>query len=297
MTYEPGTRFAYSGSGYTLLQLPIEEVSDSDFETYMQQTIFEPLEMTDTTFDWQRASSGGLADSYDTDGSTAPYRRYTALAAASLYSTLRDMARFTQAHYSGDGSEVAGRGVLTPETLELMRQPSAMQAYGLGCALYASDNAGGFVFGHDGGNAPAIHAAVRVNAGTGSGIVAFSTGDIEGLAPQLAAEWVFWETVTSTPLWPWSDGGHRCIPSLQVEQRLSCSHVRWVGSADRGEADGSVPLGYRAPITALASGPTGCWEECGRLVAKGCLNARRAVPRPNIASVYTAAFFGINGLD
>ena len=123
--HEPGEKYAYSGGGYTLLQLLIEEVTGLGFETYMRQTIFEPLGMTQSTFDWQKANAGDLADFYDTDGSITTHYRYTALAAASLYTTVRDMTRFLQAHCSNERGEAPGRGVLAPETLLLMRQPHA----------------------------------------------------------------------------------------------------------------------------------------------------------------------------
>ena len=40
----------YSGGGYTLLQLLIEEVSGEDFATYMQHGVLEPLGMHHSTF-------------------------------------------------------------------------------------------------------------------------------------------------------------------------------------------------------------------------------------------------------
>ncbi len=65
--------------------------------------------------------------------------------------------------------------------------------WGLGTILYASNNRGGFVVGHDGNNEPAINTAVRFNPATGNGIVILETGQ-PLLATQLGGEWVFWET-------------------------------------------------------------------------------------------------------
>jgi hypothetical protein len=67
------------------------------------------------------------------------------------------------------------------------------QDWGLGTVLYTSNNAGGFVVGHDGKNDPAINTAARLNPATGNGIVILETGQ-PFLATQLASEWVFWET-------------------------------------------------------------------------------------------------------
>ena len=65
--------------------------------------------------------------------------------------------------------------------------------WGLGAMLYAPDNRGGFIIGHDGQNGPAINTAARIDPATGDGIVILSTGH-GSLATELAGEWVFWKT-------------------------------------------------------------------------------------------------------
>ena len=102
-----------------------------------------------------------------------------------------------QAHAIGANGEPAGRGVLTPKTLEEMRRPHASQLgadiWGLGTMLYAGNNAAGFVIGHDGNNDPAINTAARVDPETGNGVVVLETGN-RLLATTLAGEWLFWRT-------------------------------------------------------------------------------------------------------
>ncbi len=193
----PGERWEYSGGGYTLLQLLIEEVSGQSFEAYMQRTVFEPLGMRHSTFAWDDARGARLASFFDVDARPATHFRFTAQAAASLYTTVGDMTTFVRAHLPGARGEPAGRGVLSVETLELMRRPHASRLgadiWGLGTMLYAPNGAGGHVIGHDGSNEPAINTAVRFNPATGDGIVILETGD-PLLATRLAGEWVFWET-------------------------------------------------------------------------------------------------------
>lgn len=193
----PGARWRYSGASYTLLQLLIEEVTGASFQSYMQRAVFHPLGMARSTFVIDDGDSN-IADSYDVDGTLAPRYRFTALAAASLYTSASDMSRFIAAHVTGPNGEPAGRGVLRPETLRLMRQPHASQwgadIWGLGTILYAPHD-GDFIIGHDGKNEPAINAAVRLNPKTGDGIVILSTGD-PLLATRLAGEWVLWKTGT-----------------------------------------------------------------------------------------------------
>ena len=192
----PGTEWRYSGGGYTLLQLLIEEVTGETFESYMQRAVLQPLGMQRSTFVLD-ANTPNVATFYDVDGTEATHYRFTALAAASLYTTAADMTRFIQAHLAGANGEPVGRGVLKPETVALMRQPHASQMgadiWGLGTMLYAPTDDGAFIIGHDGNNEPAINTAVRLNPATGDGIVLLETGN-RLLATTIAGEWVFWQT-------------------------------------------------------------------------------------------------------
>jgi CubicO group peptidase (beta-lactamase class C family) len=195
--HPPGERFEYSGGGYTLLQLVIEEVSGGTFEAYMQRAVFEPLGMDHSTFVWDATRGFKLAPSFDVHSTPTPYLRFTSLAATSLYTTVGDMTTFLQAHLPGARAEPVGRGALTAHALKQMQESHAsrlgLTIWGLGTMLYAPNGAGTFVVGHDGSNDPAINTAVRLNPATGNGIVILETGNRQ-LATRLAGEWVFWET-------------------------------------------------------------------------------------------------------
>jgi CubicO group peptidase (beta-lactamase class C family) len=193
---KPGSRWKYSGGGYLILQLLIEEVTGASFEDYMQRAVLGPLDMGRSAFTVD-GSTPNVAAFYDVDGSPATHLRFRAKAAASLYTTVSDMTRFIQAHFVGPAGEPVGRGVLQPETLTLMRRPHAAtlgrDVWGLGLMLFAPAGDGDFVAGHDGSNDPAINTAVRLNPATGDGIVVLETGD-KTLASTLGSEWVFWQT-------------------------------------------------------------------------------------------------------
>ena len=194
---KPGSAFEYSGGGYTLLQLLVEEVSGQSFNDYMTSQVFNRLGMTGSTYVLDDDSISNVAEFYDVDGSPAPHYRFTSLAATSLYTTGEDLVRFIQAHLTGPRGEPAGRGILKPETLEEMRRPHASKwgadIWGLGTMLYASNNAGDFIFGHDGNNEPALNTAARLDPHTGNGIIVLETGN-PLLATTLAGEWAFWQT-------------------------------------------------------------------------------------------------------
>lgn len=195
--HQPGTKWQYSGASFTLLQLLIEEVSGSSFEDFMASRLFQPLGMSHSSFALETATAPGVADFYDTDGTVGPHYSFTGRAAAGLYTSAVDLVRLLQIYSVGTEGEPVGRGVLTPESLELMRQPEAkdlgLDIWGLGTILYVPTKSGGFIIGHDGNNTPAINTSARLDPETGDGIVLLVTGN-ELLATELAGDWSFWQT-------------------------------------------------------------------------------------------------------
>lgn len=100
--FEPGQRWGYSGEGFMLLQGVIESIVQTDLATYAEQQVFKPLGMTDSSLVWRddfegRAVSGSMAL-----GLRQRVRFRSALAAASLYTTASDYARFMSALLATD---------------------------------------------------------------------------------------------------------------------------------------------------------------------------------------------------
>ena len=195
--YEPGSEWRYSGGGYAILQLLIEEVSGESFEGFMHRAIFQPLGMVHSSYSWTPAEGSKLATFYDANSNASTHYRFSAVAATSLYTSASDLTRFIQAHLPGKNGEPIGRGVLEPTMINEMWRPHASKfgedIWGLGTILYAKNDKGGFVVGHDGNNEPAINIAARLNPATGNSIVILETGQ-PLLATRLAGEWVLWET-------------------------------------------------------------------------------------------------------
>jgi CubicO group peptidase (beta-lactamase class C family) len=50
LQYEPGTRYLYSSAGISTLARIVEVVSGLSFESYLDERLFKPLGMSDTTF-------------------------------------------------------------------------------------------------------------------------------------------------------------------------------------------------------------------------------------------------------
>ena len=94
---ESGERWGYSGEGFVLLQAVIEAVTNRDLSGYLDEHVFGALGMVDTSLIWRddfadRAVSGTTAFGF---GQRVRFR--SAVAAASLYTTAADYARFMSA--------------------------------------------------------------------------------------------------------------------------------------------------------------------------------------------------------
>jgi CubicO group peptidase (beta-lactamase class C family) len=84
----------------------------------MQEVILDPLGMTDSTFNPDRVSA--QATGYYPNGVPLPNYRLTEQAAGGLYSTANDLALLMAASMSSPDGRVAGRGVLTSESVQTM---------------------------------------------------------------------------------------------------------------------------------------------------------------------------------
>lgn len=93
--FVPGSRFAYSGEGLNLLQFVIEQRLHQPLDILMQNAIFTPLNMRQTSLVWNPAFGDNVADRYDTDGKfIAHIRRDHARGAGSMTTSASDLAIF-----------------------------------------------------------------------------------------------------------------------------------------------------------------------------------------------------------
>lgn len=194
---EPNSRWKYSGGGFTLLQLLVEETSGQSFNEFMKDNLFKPLNMTSSTYILNDSLSNRLCGFYNSNNTAAPHFYYTSLASTSLYTTLSDLEIFFQLFLKGKNGEPIGRGRVSPESLKLMRETHwdimGEGIYGLGCMLYIDIENNEDIFGHDGKSTPPINTAIRINPVTGDGIIILETGNPD-LATRVASDWVFLKT-------------------------------------------------------------------------------------------------------
>jgi len=145
LDFPPGEQWSYSNSGYIVLGYIIEQVSGQSYEAFLQQNIFEPLQMKDTGYDHNDGSlaigyTGILWTEADYIDMTIPF------AAGGLYSTVEDLYRWDQALYTEQ--------VVSKDLLDLMFTPHAKMpdtglSYGYGWFIGEMNNHN--VVGHGGG--------------------------------------------------------------------------------------------------------------------------------------------------
>jgi CubicO group peptidase (beta-lactamase class C family) len=191
VTSEPGT-WNYSGGGYLILELLVEEVSGQAFADYVQGAIFDPLGMTRSSYDFL-GDLANNAGSIDVEGNPAPVYKYASNAATAFTSSTDDLTRLALALISNSTSN----RILLENSLRLLREPHGrtlgVDIWGLGSILYAPIGEGGNLFGHDGGNEPAINSTLRINPINGDGIIVLVTGH-PNLATRIGSEWVLWQS-------------------------------------------------------------------------------------------------------
>jgi CubicO group peptidase (beta-lactamase class C family) len=140
--FEPGEKYKYSADGYEYLQRIVEYLKGEPLQETMRKMVIEPLKMKDSSMVWQEAYATQSAVGHNTFGdTTGEFRKRTqAHAAASLYTTAADYARFVAAILNDTG--------LKKETIAEMLTPqidvSENVFWGLGFGLERT--AGGDAF-------------------------------------------------------------------------------------------------------------------------------------------------------
>jgi CubicO group peptidase (beta-lactamase class C family) len=130
LDFVPGKKFSYSNSGYIVLGYIIEQASGQSYESFLQHSIFEPLQMKNTGYDH---NDGSLAIGYTNVYSHWEKAAYIDMslpyAAGALYSTVEDLYLWDQALYTEQ--------LLPKELMDLMfsaqaKIPNRNLSYGYG---------------------------------------------------------------------------------------------------------------------------------------------------------------------
>ncbi len=113
---EPRNKWKYSGGGYTVLQLLMEEVSGKSFPQLMKENLFDPLGIKNSTFSHilSKSEEESIAKAYKYDGSMVKggYHIYPEKAAAGLWCTPSDYAKMVieiQKAYFGQSDKIVSQ--------------------------------------------------------------------------------------------------------------------------------------------------------------------------------------------
>jgi CubicO group peptidase (beta-lactamase class C family) len=111
--HDPGSRYGYSGEGFYILQLVLEEALGLDVGKEMQTRVFDRFGMLNTSMMWRPDFAKNLADGYGLDGSMEPHdERSSVSAAGSMDTTIADQVRLWAGIVRGDGLSAASRAEL-----------------------------------------------------------------------------------------------------------------------------------------------------------------------------------------
>lgn len=142
---EPGKSWMYSGGGYTIMQLMVEEASGTTFPKTMQTNILDKMNMRNSTFEnplpekyHSIAATGYRGNGQEVEGK---WPIYTEMAAAGLWTTPSQLIQYAIEVQKINSSEKDG--ILKYNTVKEMLTPG-MNDHGLG------PQAGKITFGHGG---------------------------------------------------------------------------------------------------------------------------------------------------
>lgn len=130
LNFEPGSKFDYSNSGYMLLGYIIQKVTGKPYEQVVRERILQPLQMTQSGFDFTNLKNEYKTTGYYTITDTvvnAPIVDSTvSYAAGAMYSTVGDMFKWEQALY--------GDKIMNQESRKIVYTP-VHNKYGYGWSI------------------------------------------------------------------------------------------------------------------------------------------------------------------
>lgn len=130
LEYRPSAGKHYSNLGFQLLGIALEKASGKNYIDYINEKIFEPMELQSMTFDSKSIPAKNKTEGYiflspQTDLLKAPeWKLGSAIYSGGIYSTASDLAKFLTLWF--DVNKGDGENILSKASLELMA-PSGSQ--------------------------------------------------------------------------------------------------------------------------------------------------------------------------
>lgn len=208
----PGAAVAYSGLGYTIVELVLVEKLGAQFDMILDASVFRPFGMSSSLVGLEPAASaaGHVARGHFAPGAVIPggWRLHPELAAAGLWTTPTDLARLAIGVANGWTGRFASP--LTAASARLMLTP-VLDRSGLAFTLRLDDTLG--FFSHSGGN-EGYRAHLEMLAGVGKGVVVMTNSDNGHPLAALI-------TLAVARAWSWPDSAQRRLSPTNAELLLS----------------------------------------------------------------------------
>ena len=299
--FEPGSSWRYSADGYFFLQLAVERTTGRSVVDIVDAEVLAPLGMTRSSMVWRDDYERTMANGHDWSGEPEAFRkRREASAAASLYTTAADYARFVIAVMAGDG--------LRKETAAEMLSPRIPMNgerglhWSLGFGIQRDENGDAFwqwgdygIFRNYAIAYPAEGSALvyLANSWYGLGICVdlVETG-LGGHATGVEhLGYRRWNSPQYTFLWTVMEEGapavERLLPRLRDERPdiFAPGIISWIASEFLGRGEKEVALAFYRSNAEFQPGSAAALTELGRaLLASGDrAEARRLLARASAA--------------
>jgi CubicO group peptidase (beta-lactamase class C family) len=148
----PGTKWNYSGGGFTIMQMMVVDVTKEPYPKFLHDTVLKPIGMTHSTYEQPLPAEmrAMAATPYDGKGNAVAggAHTYPEMAAAGLWTTPTDLCRYlmeVEQSLKGEANHVLSQA-MTKEMLT-----PGMGKWGLGLQIGGAD--ADAYFGHGGVNA------------------------------------------------------------------------------------------------------------------------------------------------
>lgn len=252
----PDARWRYSGGGYTVMQLMMDDVTGQPFDQWMATNVIEPFGMTRSSFAQPPsiAMAPATASGQYAPGTPVPGRwhLYPEMAAAGLWTTATDLGKFIIA------IQQANAGTANPVISQSMtRQMLTNVKNDDGLGVFLDSSSGSLLFFH-GGRDEGFDAYMGGYAEGGQGVaIMINANDNSGTMRRI------YEAVAREYGWPGSTPEFTIAPVRVPSARLAAISGRY--EVSNNQMVTLVPQGGK--LVSMAGGlpdrvfvPTGEWQ-------------------------------------
>ena len=225
----PGSKWRYSGGGYTVMQQMIIDVTGKPFPQFMQEAVLGPLGMEESTFEQplpaEKAKLTATGHLQDRSLVKGKWHIYPEMAAAGLWTTPSDLSRFA----IGVQEALAGQSDKTLSQ-KMTRQMLTEEKDNDGLGVFLEGSGSTLRFGH-GGRDEGFDARLIAYAETGQGAaIMINANDnsqmVSRILEAIAREYHWPDYPSSTPVETPGRRGRRGTSSTPTRGATSSRTIR-----------------------------------------------------------------------